>query len=35
GGYAGARIGRRIPAKWLRAGIVATGTVMAGLFFRG
>lgn len=35
GGYFGARLGRRIPAKWLRAGIVATGAVMAALFFRG
>lgn len=35
GGYAGARVGRRIPAPWLRGGIVATGLVMAGLFFRG
>lgn len=33
GGYAGARLARRIPAPWLRAGIVATGLVMAGLFF--
>ncbi|MDF1481359.1 sulfite exporter TauE/SafE family protein [Extensimonas sp. H3M7-6] len=33
GGYGGARLARRIPAPWLRAGIVATGLVMAGLFF--
>lgn len=33
GGYAGARVARRIPAPWLRAGIVATGLVMAALFF--
>ncbi|RYF79003.1 MAG: sulfite exporter TauE/SafE family protein [Comamonadaceae bacterium] len=33
GGYGGARVARRIPAPWLRAGIVATGLVMAGLFF--
>ncbi len=33
GGYGGARLARRIPAPWLRAGIVATGLVMAVLFF--
>jgi uncharacterized protein len=33
GGYGGARVARRIPAQWLRWGIVATGLVMAGLFF--
>lgn len=33
GGYGGARVARRIPAPWLRRGIVATGLVMAGLFF--
>ena len=33
GGYGGARVARRIPATWLRWGIVATGLVMAGLFF--
>ena len=33
GGYGGARVARRIPAPWLRAGIVATGLVMAALFF--
>ncbi|MDA7416871.1 sulfite exporter TauE/SafE family protein [Xenophilus arseniciresistens] len=33
GGYAGARVARRIPAPWLRAGIVATGLVMAAVFF--
>ncbi|SER10611.1 sulfite exporter TauE/SafE family protein [Giesbergeria anulus] len=33
GGYAGARLARRIPAQWLRAGIVLTGLVMAALFF--
>ncbi|MDD2545693.1 MAG: sulfite exporter TauE/SafE family protein [Burkholderiaceae bacterium] len=33
GGYGGARLARRIPAPWLRAGIVLTGLVMAGLFF--
>lgn len=33
GGYGGARLARRIPAPWLRAGIVATGLVMSALFF--
>ena len=33
GGYGGARVARRIPAPMLRWGIVATGLVMAGLFF--
>lgn len=33
GGYGGARVARHIPAQWLRCGIVATGLVMAGLFF--
>jgi hypothetical protein len=34
GGYLGARVARRIPPPLLRAGIVLTGLVMAGLFFR-
>ena len=29
----GARLARRIPPEWLRAGIVLTGLVMAGVFF--
>ena len=33
GGYIGARVARRIPAVWLRWGIVATGLVMTGIFF--
>lgn len=33
GGYAGARVARRIPAPLLRAGIVATGLIMTSLFF--
>ncbi len=32
GGYGGARVARRIPTAWLRAGIVATGLVMTWLF---
>lgn len=35
GGYAGARLARRIPAAVLRLGIVAVGLVMAGAFFLG
>lgn len=34
GGYVGARGARRLPPAVLRAGIVVTGLVMAGLFFR-
>ena len=33
GGYIGARVARRIPAAWLRWGIVVTGLVMTGIFF--
>ena len=33
GGYLGARVARRIPAPWLRGGIVVTGLVMTGIFF--
>ena len=33
GGYWGARVAHKIPAGTLRVGIVATGTVMAVLFF--
>lgn len=33
GGYFGARVARRIPAPFIRAGIVVTGLVMAALFF--
>jgi uncharacterized membrane protein YfcA len=33
GGYAGARIARRIPPRVLRLGIVAVGLTMAGAFF--
>lgn len=33
GGYLGARVARKIPAHILRWSIVATGLVMAGLFF--
>jgi len=33
GGYGGARVARKLPAPVLRWGIVATGLVMAGVFF--
>ncbi|MFT4240836.1 MAG: sulfite exporter TauE/SafE family protein [Acidovorax sp.] len=33
GGYGGARVARKLPANVLRWGIVATGLVMAGVFF--
>lgn len=33
GGYAGARLARRVPGAWLRGAIVATGLVMAALFW--
>lgn len=33
GGYVGARAARRIPSLWLRGAIVATGLVMAAVFF--
>lgn len=33
GGYAGARVGRKIPSRILRAGIIAVGLAMSILFF--
>lgn len=33
GGYAGARLARRLPEPWLRCGIVLIGAVMTVLFF--
>jgi len=33
GGYAGARLARKLPPAALRWGIVATGLVMAAVFF--
>lgn len=33
GGYAGARVARRLPMVWLRRAIVATGLTMSGVFF--
>lgn len=34
GGWVGAHYGRRLPPRWLRAGIVVTGLTMTVLFFR-
>lgn len=33
GGYIGARVARKLPATWIRWGIVVTGLVMSVLFF--
>jgi uncharacterized membrane protein YfcA len=33
GGYLGARLARRIPGRWLRAAILATGLALAAVFF--
>jgi len=33
GGFLGARLARRLPAVWVRGAVVATGLVMAALFF--
>lgn len=33
GGYAGAHWARRLPAQWVRAGVVLTGLVMTAVFF--
>ena len=33
GGYVGARVARRIPAPWLRGGIVAIGLATTVVFF--
>ncbi len=33
GGYAGARVGRKIPSRILRAGIIGVGLTMSALFF--
>ena len=33
GGYTGAALAYRIPASWLRGGIVVVGLVMAAVFF--
>ena len=33
GGYAGARWSRRLPAQWVRLGVIGTGLLMSALFF--
>jgi uncharacterized membrane protein YfcA len=33
GGYAGARLAKRLPAAWVRAGVIATGLAMSAVFF--
>ena len=33
GGWAGARLARRLPVKWVRALVIATGLVMSAVFF--
>ncbi|MDG5974313.1 hypothetical protein H010_03562 [Hydrogenophaga taeniospiralis CCUG 15921] len=33
GGYVGARWSRRLPAHWVRVGVIAVGLVMSALFF--
>ncbi len=33
GGFWGARLARRMPARWVRAVVIATGVLMAGVFF--
>ena len=34
GGFVGARWSKRLPAQWLRVGVILTGLVMSALFFR-
>lgn len=33
GGYIGARLAKRLPVAWVRAGVIATGLVMSAVFF--
>lgn len=33
GGFAGARLARRLPAQWVRTLVIATGVVMSAVFF--
>ena len=33
GGWAGARVARRLPVRWVRALVIATGLVMSAVFF--
>ena len=34
GGFAGARLARRLPATWVRGLVIATGVVMSAVFFQ-
>lgn len=34
GGFAGARLARRLPVAWVRAAVIATGLVMSAIFFQ-
>jgi hypothetical protein len=33
GGFLGARWSKRLPAQWVRVGVIATGVVMSAVFF--
>lgn len=33
GGWSGARLAKRLPARWVRVVVIATGLVMSGVFF--
>ena len=33
GGWAGARLARRLPTRWVRLLVIATGLIMSGVFF--
>ena len=33
GGFAGARLARRMPVQWIRAIVIATGLAMSAVFF--
>lgn len=33
GGFAGARLARRLPTAWVRAIVIAVGLVMSAVFF--
>jgi uncharacterized membrane protein YfcA len=33
GGFVGARLSKRLPAFWVRLGVIGAGVVMSGVFF--
>jgi uncharacterized protein len=33
GGFLGARWSKRLPAQWVRAGVIAIGLLMSAVFF--